>query len=240
MRFRIFCVTLPPNSKLKAFSCNIWVVKRLLLIGFAVVVSLVSISCKGPGKEAPKNSTTEKVLSDTVKSDSLLSEMALAIEREVVLERVRSIYSLIRQESTYLGGSVDNDWLDKSFCSKRWNDLLMAVRRKEFLTNSLFFEVNRWTMTYDSNMISFDEFEVADCVIGPNNEKTAAVNFTVYSSDTYTPVRLELVYEDGQWKDWTDALAEVEQESTGEGFSVKEAVAVDNFSIKAYVLRDAA
>ena len=126
--------------------------------------------------------------------------MALAIERQVVLERVKCNYGLIKQETTYLGGSVDNDWLDKAFCSKRWNDLLMAVRRKEFQTNSLFFEVNRWTMAYDSNLISFDEFEVADCFIGSNEDKIASVNFTVYTSDSYTPVRVELVYEDGQWK----------------------------------------
>ena len=175
--------------------------KDLLLIGVFLVTGLIFSSCMGPSKGAPESgSTNEKIDKDTVKSDSIVSEMALAIERQVVLERVRSIYGLIKQECTYLGGSVDNDWLDKSFCSKRWNDLLMAVRRKEFQTNSLFFEVNRWTMTYDSNLISFDEFEVEDCFIGPNNEKTATVNFTVFASDTYTPVRLELVYEDGQWK----------------------------------------
>jgi hypothetical protein len=176
-------------------------VKNLLLIGVFLVTGLIFSSCMGSSKGAPESgSTNEKIDKDTVKSDSIVSEMALAIERQVVLERVRSIYGLIKQECTYLGGSVDNDWLDKSFCSKRWNDLLMAVRRKEFQTNSLFFEVNRWTMTYDSNLISFDEFEVEDCFIGPNNEKTATVNFTVFASDTYTPVRLELVYEDGQWK----------------------------------------
>ena len=172
-----------------------------MLIGVFLVTGLIFSSCMGSSKGAPESgSTNEKIDKDTVKSDSIVSEMALAIERQVVLERVRSIYGLIKQECTYLGGSVDNDWLDKSFCSKRWNDLLMAVRRKEFQTNSLFFEVNRWTMTYDSNLISFDEFEVEDCFIGPNNEKTATVNFTVFASDTYTPVRLELVYEDGQWK----------------------------------------
>lgn len=157
--------------------------------------------CVGSGKGAPENgSGTEKVLKDTVKSDSVLSEMALAIERQVVLERVKCIYGLIKQETTYLGGNVDNDWLDMAFCTKEWNKLLMAVRRKEFQTNSLFFEVNRWTMAYDSNLIRFDEFEVADCYIGPNNEKTATVNFTVYDPDSYSPVRVELVYEDGQWK----------------------------------------
>jgi len=177
------------------------VVNKVLLIGLTLGIGLLSTSCKGSGKVNPEDkSTNEIIIKDTVKSDSVLSEMALAIERQVVLERVRSIYGLIKQECTYLGGSVENDWLDKAFCTKRWNNLLMSVRRKEFLTNSLFFEVNRWTMTYDANLLSFDEFEVADCFIGPNNEKTATVNFTVYAQDTYTPVRIELVYEDGQWK----------------------------------------
>jgi hypothetical protein len=176
-------------------------VKKVLFVGLALVIGLLSTGCQGSGKGTPEDgSVTENVLKDTVKSDSVLSEMSLAIERQVVLERVKCIYSLIKEETTYLGGNVDNDWLDKAFCTKAWNKLLMAVRKKEFQTNSLFFEVNRWTMAYDSNMVRFDEFEVADCYIGPNNEKTAAVNFTVYDSDSYTPVRVELVYEDGQWK----------------------------------------
>ena len=175
--------------------------KKVLFVGLALVIGLLSTGCQGSGKGTPEDgSVTENVLKDTVKSDSVLSEMSLAIESQVVLERVKCIYSLIKEETTYLGGNVDNDWLDKAFCTKAWNKLLMAVRKKEFQTNSLFFEVNRWTMAYDSNMVRFDEFEVADCYIGPNNEKTAAVNFTVYDSDSYTPVRVELVYEDGQWK----------------------------------------
>ena len=200
MRFRFFFLPLHPKLIIESFSSRIWVVKKVLLIGFTLVLGIMFTSCQSSVKETPESGSSEEIQKDTIISDSLQSEMALAIERQVVLERVRSIYSLIKQECTYLGGSVDNDFLDKSFCSKRWNDLLMAVRRKEFQTNSLFFEVNRWTMTYDSNLISFDEFEVADCYIGPDNEKTATVNFTVYASDTYTPVRIELVYEDGQWK----------------------------------------
>ena len=175
--------------------------KKVLFLGLTLVLCLLSTSCTGSGKGTPENGNgAEKVLKDTVMSDSVLSEMALAIERQVVLERVKCIYGLIKEETTYLGGNVDNDWLDKAFCTKAWNKLLMAVRRKEFQTNSLFFEVNRWTMAYDTNLVRFDEFEVADCYIGPNNEKTAAVNFTVYDPDSYTPVRVELVYEDGQWK----------------------------------------
>ena len=131
--------------------------------------------------------------------DSLTSEMALQLEREALLERVRAMYTLVKHECIYLGGSVDNDMLDKSFCSKSWNKLLMAVRSKEHNTGTLFFEVNKWTMTYDSDLVSFDEFEVQDLNMDAN-EMTATVNFTVYASDTYTPARIELVYEDGNWK----------------------------------------
>ena len=131
--------------------------------------------------------------------DSVKSEMALQLEREALLERVRAMYTLVKHECIYLGGSVDNDMLDKSFCSKSWNKLLMAVRSKEHNTGTLFFEVNKWTMTYDSDLVSFDEFEVQDLNMDAN-EMTATVNFTVYASDTYTPARIELVYEDGTWK----------------------------------------
>ena len=131
--------------------------------------------------------------------DSVKSEMALQLEREALLERVRAMYTLVKHECIYLGGSVDNDMLDKSFCSKSWNKLLMAVRSKEHNTGTLFFEVNKWTVTYDSDLVSFDEFEVQDLNMDAN-EMTATVNFTVYASDTYTPARIELVYEDGNWK----------------------------------------
>lgn len=131
--------------------------------------------------------------------DSVKSEMAIQLEREALLERVRAMYTLVKHECIYLGGSVDNDMLDKSFCSKSWNKLLMAVRSKEHNTGTLFFEVNKWTMTYDSDLVSFDEFEVQDLNMDAN-EMTATVNFTVYASDTYTPARIELVYEDGNWK----------------------------------------
>jgi hypothetical protein len=132
--------------------------------------------------------------------DSVKTEMALKLEREAVLERVRTIYRVVKQECMYMGGSVDSDLLDLSFCSKSWNKLLMAVRSKEHNTGTLFFEVNKWTMAYESGLVDFDEFEVSDLTIGPDNERTATVTFMVYDSDSYTPARIELVYEDGNWK----------------------------------------
>jgi len=169
-----------------------------LMLGSLLVVCLLTTGCHGTRNGANSNGMVLKT--DTVLPDSVRSEMALKLEREAVLERVRSIYRLIKQETIYMGGSVDNDLLDKTFCSRSWNKLLMAVRCKEHNTNSLFFEVNHWTMMYDSDLIDFDEFEVRDCVINVGDERTATVTFTVYASNTYTPARIDMVYEDGQWK----------------------------------------
>ena len=141
------------------------------------------------------------ILTDSMaKPDHLSSEMALQVESGVVLEHVRNIYDMVKHESLNCGRAVDNDLLDKAYCSKSWNDMLAAVRRKEFRTNNLFFEVNHWTMAYDTNLVNFDEFEVRYCYIGADNERLASVFFTVYTPDTYIPARVDLVYEDGGWK----------------------------------------
>ena len=181
--------------------------KRLvksLLIGLPFVASCVFSSCQGSQKEAAtdsSNSDSIQILGtdSTLVSDTLQSEVSAMLERGVVLERVQTIYSLIKQECTYMGGSTDSDLLDKAFCTKSWNQLLMAVRRQEYLTNTLFFEVNHWTMSHDSDLVSFEEFEVRNMVF-TDEEKRAQVDFTVYEDNSYIPARIELVYEDGQWK----------------------------------------
>ena len=174
---------------------------KALLIGLPVVTSLMLAGCGGSKTQAPADNDTPQILdTDTIMvSDTLVSEVSAMAERGMVLDRVQTIYSLIKQECTYLGGSTDSDLLDKSFCSKSWNQLLMAVRRQEYLTNTLFFEVNHWTMSHDTDLVSFEEFEVTNLAFS-DGEKRAQVDFTVYEDKNYTPARIELVYEDGQWK----------------------------------------
>ena len=175
--------------------------KRVLgfSIGCLVVICLLTTGCRGSRGGAQSDGMELKADSAAL-PDSVQSEMALVLEREAVLDRVQTIYRLVKQETMWLGGSVDNDMLDKTFCTKSWNKLLMAVRRKEHNTNSLFFEVNHWTMMYESDLIDFDEFEIKDFAITQGDHRSATVTFTVYASDTYTPARIDLVYEDGQWK----------------------------------------
>lgn len=176
--------------------------KRLVCISVVIGMLIGGVLAMGYQMAHHQETEDEQIVEQVsmmATPDSVTSEMALQLEREALLERVRAMYTLVKHECIYLGGSVDNDMLDKSFCSKSWNKLLMAVRSKEHNTGTLFFEVNKWTMTYDSDLVSFDEFEVQDLNMDAN-EMTATVNFTVYASDTYTPARIELVYEDGNWK----------------------------------------
>ena len=174
---------------------------RTLLIGLPFVASVLLSSCQNTSSEAQDNyDYTQFISTDSPSlSDTLTTEISAEVERGVVLERVQNIYSLIKQECTYMGGSTDSDLLDKAFCSESWNQLLMAVRRQEYLTNTLFFEVNHWTMSHDTELVNFDEFQVRNLVFS-EDEKRAQVDFTVYEPDNYIPARIELVFEDGQWK----------------------------------------
>ena len=170
------------------------------MLGLPVVTSVMFTGCGGSKTEAPADADSIQILKTdtTLVSDTLSFEMSAMLERGVVLERVKTIYSLIKQER-YFGESTDNDLLDKAFCSKSWNQLLMAVRRQEYLTNTLFFELDHWTMSNDIDIVSFEEFEVRNLIFS-GDEKRAQVDFTVYEANRYTPARVELVYEDGQWK----------------------------------------
>ena len=174
---------------------------RTLLIGLPFVASVSLSSCQNTSSEVQDNyDYTQFISTDSPSlSDTLTTEISAEVERGMVLERVQNIYSLIKQECTYMGGSTDSDLLDKAFCSESWNQLLMAVRRQEYLTNTLFFEVNHWTMSHDTELVNFDEFQVRNLVIS-EDEKRAQVDFTVYEPDNYIPARIELVFEDGQWK----------------------------------------
>lgn len=166
----------------------------------AAMVLLLTTSCRRAASEDKDTSSISTVVSDQVTSDSLNLEMKTNMERGIVLERVKSIYRLVKSEYMMHGGSYDSELFDRAFCSKSWNEMLMDVRRKEFQTGTLFFEINPWSMTrYSGVNVAYDEFEV-DLIDIASNKKRASVTFTVYEDDTYTPARIDLVCENGCWK----------------------------------------
>ena len=165
-----------------------------------LVLLLLITGCRGgDDRSAQGKGGTVLAMDTTVMADTMSTEMRLKLEAGIVKNRVEGIYRIVKESYMANGGIVQNEILDKCYCSKEWNKLLMAVRYKEHLTNTLFFEVDYWSMARESaGLVSFDEFEVTDLTIS-TEKMTASVNFTVFELDTYTPARVDLVYENGQW-----------------------------------------
>lgn len=189
--------------KRKMASCNHKrIVRRLLAVALlALPLGLAGCRERAPG-HARRGSVFETVVPDDARvhhSDTASTEMKAQLEKAAVLQRVRDIYTVVRAEFMRRGSSVENELLDKAYCSKSWNKLLMAVHYKENLTGTLFFELNHWSMTQDSELVTFEEFEVTDIYV-EEPVMTASVAFTVYGMDSWTPAKINLVYEDGQWK----------------------------------------
>ncbi len=183
-------------------SCIFKHIREWLPVLAVAAVAAVLAGCRQqPLAPEPTANVFETVVPEEERgfmADSLDTEMRLQMEKEAVMQRVRDIYGVVRDEFLRRGSSVENELLDKAYCSESWNKLLMAVRYKEHLTGTLFFEVNHWSMMTDTDLVTFEEFELKDIYVeGPH--KTATVAFTVYGYDTWAPAQIDLVYENGKW-----------------------------------------
>ena len=146
-----------------------------------------------------KENANDIVMTDTTKTVVKVNpEVQMALERGIVLDCVKNIFRVVSDDQRTMSGFVMSGLCDKAFCSKSWNKLMMAVKNKEYQTNTLFYEVDYWTMTRDPEMVTFEEFEVTNLVMD-EDKKSASVSFTVYEPTAYVPARVDLVYEDGRW-----------------------------------------
>ena len=161
-----------------------------------LTLTLTMAGCQN--RNAVKGNDSPVVMTDTVKATVKVDpEVQMALERGIVLDRVKNIFRVVSEDQRSMGGFVMSGLCDKAFCSKSWNQLIMAVQRKEFMTSTLFSEVDYWTMTRDPELVMFEEFEVTKLVM--DEQKSASVSFTVYEPSAYVPARVDLVYEDGRW-----------------------------------------
>jgi len=172
------------------------IIKPLMML--LIAVPLLVTGCQNRHTEFVR-SVSNTLLSEKVGeyTDTLNSEMMLMAERGIVLERVKTIFSLVKADYMGHGGIFRNDMFDHNYCSKSWNNLLMAVRGKESQTYTWFFEIEHWALAREPGFVTFDNFEVTTLVMEPR--KFASVTFTVYDAESYTPGRIDLVYEDGRW-----------------------------------------
>ena len=184
------------NSKLTIIRAK----SRLVWVAILVAIITVPTACGHHRRPVARTTQTKVLVKDnkTEAGDTIRSEISYMVERIAVIDRVRSIYELVRAYYLTQGGVTDNDLLDKAYCSMSWNKLLLQVRAKEGQTGHLFYEINPWSMTIDGGKnISYDDFEVTHIIKG--DPMRASVTFTVYEADTYTPARVDLVFEDGRW-----------------------------------------
>lgn len=170
---------------------------RIMTLGLFALTLLMTGCNRSQDAGKGENSNT-MVIVDTTKAMKVDPEVQMALESGIVLDQVKNIFRVVSEDQRSLGGFVMSGLCDKAFCSKSWNKLLMAVQRKEFLTGTLFFELDYWTMTRDPELVMFEEFEVTQLTID-DNKKSASVSFVVYESSTYVPARVDLVFEDGRW-----------------------------------------
>jgi hypothetical protein len=151
-------------------------------------------------QNSPQNQQADNVVrKDTMKTVAKMdSEMQLEMERAVILDYVQNIFRVVNDDQRTITGFVNSGLCDRAFCSKSWNKLIKSIKRKEYLTGTLFFEVDYWTMTRDPGMVTFEDFEVTKLVMD-EKEKSASVSFVVCEYNDDVPARVDLVYEDGRW-----------------------------------------
>ena len=173
--------------------------KQNRLIQSTVTMMTMLLLFTGCNRGSNNNKESNILAKDTTKTIiQKNSEIQMEMERAIVLDRVKNIFRVVSEDQRSMSGFVMSGLCDRAFCSKSWNELMMAVQRKEYLTSTLFFELDYWTMTRDPELVTFEEFEVTKLVMDEQG-KSASVSFVVYEPDTYVPARVDLVFENDRW-----------------------------------------
>ena len=173
--------------------------KQNRLIQSTITMITMLLMFTGCNRGSNNNKESYIVAKDTTKTIiQKNSEIQMEMERAIVLDRAKNIFRVVSEDQRSMSGFVMSGLCDRAFCSKSWNELMMAVKRKEYLTSTLFFEIDYWTMTRDPELVTFEEFEVTKLVMD-DQKKSASVSFVVYEPDTYVPARVDLIYENGRW-----------------------------------------
>ena len=173
--------------------------KQNRLIQSTITMITMLLMFTGCNRGSNNNKERDIVAKDTTKTIiQKNSEIQMEMERAIVLDRVKNIFRVVSEDQRSMSGFVMSGLCDRAFCSKSWNELMMAVKRKEYLTSTLFFEIDYWTMTRDPELVTFEEFEVTKLVMD-DQKKSASVSFVVYEPDTYVPARVDMIYENGRW-----------------------------------------
>ena len=151
------------------------------------------LSCNSAGKQSAENETKPAGL--------MMKEPTEAEQREIkadVMARVAEIYSLVEaayRSTADMGPDVD---IDREFCTRSWCDLRDKVLEKQRRTEYLCLDMDYWVMGQDVDRFYADSFEFVG--FDEADKGRVIVSLKVHNMDSETPVELELVRSDGEWR----------------------------------------
>ena len=133
-------------------------------------------------------------------------------ERKAVVKRTEEIYKeVVKAYSSTDGYGADID-LDKMFCSDDWNKTVKATREKDKEFDGIgFFDADYWVMGNDLYEFDADNFKF-EALDMDSTPRTASVLLDLHNCGNVSPVRVNLVFEHGEWKidDLTDINFELD------------------------------
>lgn len=109
---------------------------------------------------------------------------------DAVLYRVRTIYGAVAADPSDTGA------LSREYCSSEWNDLLSKVDESDSRHPGEigFFDSNYWVQGQD-----WEDISISDLVLERITDGNASVSFTLHNLGFKTPMKLVLVWENGEW-----------------------------------------
>ena len=127
--------------------------------------------------------------------DGTLDTVSVVQRVNDIYEGVFDYYGKVLTTSTL--SSLEN--IDSLYCSADWNAWVARVndfdRQHEEDGMMGFFDADYWIMGQDWQDLSVSDIRVIDL-----SDSTATVELNLHNCGTITPVRLEMVMEDGLWR----------------------------------------
>ena len=125
-----------------------------------------------------------------------------SLDTGLVVQRVNDIYTQVfdlygKASATSDFSSLEN--IDSLYCSADWNAWVARVndfdRQHEEDGMMGFFDADYWIMGQDWQDLSVSDIRVIDL-----SDSTATVELNLHNCGTITPVRLEMVMDEGLWR----------------------------------------
>ena len=116
---------------------------------------------------------------------------------ELIKDRVNAIYGAVAEAYPEINDiTPSNDQLDDAYCTSEWKTLVGMVNSKdaENMGREGFFDADYWIMGQDWGKIT-----ISNLKIDVKDDTHANALFTLHNLGNQTKVRLEMIFERGEW-----------------------------------------